>query len=578
MAGFKEPNYERDIEKYIKEYKRAMEEITERVLTLSDMSTIDNQQVNSLLSQITFILGDLSEKTDEWVVEHISKAFDEGRAGTILALGLSAESQSEALIGGAMSMLQRNTLDALIADTFEDLLYATQNTSRKVKKIVRDTVSERMRINTAQQLGRRTQTKDIVERLSKQGLSRRLKKDGWVGIVDKANRRWNLTTYAEMVVRTKMQQSYVEGVRSEALERGVDLAIISSHGATDPCSNHEGAIISMNGTTKGYPSYAELRGSDEIFHPNCKHTISPLRSPDLLPEDVYKKAEAQTKNSAKRMGIDYEGLKAPTTGKTKIVGTDKRKTDNEVELKFVPAKNIKEANRWALMNLDIKEVNYKDYHIDLANSTNQTLEIMQKRFPEVRDTKFVGTAQLRNKRLYEQQLDENFAFWKRAGIGEKRAWEKAKKSTKRRKVSGRTYASSTNSAWGDLEGICFNKKWAKDMDKLKASVANDVKTNWHPVGTEDPASIMTHEYGHQIDNFLKKHNVRDGIDNLWRKYDIDEIKNGLSRYGSKNSAEFFAEAFAELIHNPEPRQIAREVGEELDKAFKRYRSKSKYNK
>ena len=98
-----------------------------------------------------------------------------------------------------------------------------------------------------------------------------------------------VTLYPEMVVRTKLQQAHVEGVRVESVERGVDLAVICSHGATDPCRNYEGLVISMNGETPGYKTYQELRQSGKIFHPNCKHHISPIRDIKLLPESLRKK-------------------------------------------------------------------------------------------------------------------------------------------------------------------------------------------------------------------------------------------------------------------------------------------------
>ena len=121
--------------------------------------------------------------------------------------------------------------------------------------------------------------------------NRKLNEEAWVGIIDKAGRRWNLSTYAEMVVRTKLQQAHVEGVRVETLERGVDLAVISSHGAKDACGGYEGIVISINGQTPGYKTYKELRQGGKIFHPNCKHHISPIRDFKLLPELVRLKHE-----------------------------------------------------------------------------------------------------------------------------------------------------------------------------------------------------------------------------------------------------------------------------------------------
>ena len=94
-----------------------------------------------------------------------------------------------------------------------------------------------------------------------------------------------------MVVRTKLQQAHIEGVRVESLERGVDLAVISSHGAKDACGGYEGLVISMNGETPGYKTYQKLRQGGKIFHPNCKHHISPIRDIKLLPESLRKKHE-----------------------------------------------------------------------------------------------------------------------------------------------------------------------------------------------------------------------------------------------------------------------------------------------
>ncbi len=94
-----------------------------------------------------------------------------------------------------------------------------------------------------------------------------------------------------MVVRTKMQQAYIEGVKEETKTRGVDLAVVSSHGATDSCGHFEGAIISLRGETPDYPTYDDLLSTNAIFHPNCMHTVNPIRNPGLLPKSLRGNAE-----------------------------------------------------------------------------------------------------------------------------------------------------------------------------------------------------------------------------------------------------------------------------------------------
>lgn len=293
-----EPNYDRDVNRLIRTYKAGIKDITQRVTLLATYGEIDQFQAQSLLAQITFTLRGLDAETQAWTEATITKAFGDGQARTILALG-EAKTLAEAASLASFSMLARDTLEALIADTYSDLLFATQNTDRKVKALVRRVVAEQMRNKAVQQLGRETMRKAVVSELTKKGLTERFNAEAWVGIVDKAGRRWNLNTYAEMVVRTKLNQAHVEGTRVESLERDVDLAIVSSHGAKDPCRHFEGMVISLNGLTPGYRTYEELYQSGLIFHPNCKHKVTPLRSPDLLPKDVRSKAEDQAANAKK---------------------------------------------------------------------------------------------------------------------------------------------------------------------------------------------------------------------------------------------------------------------------------------
>lgn len=290
-----DPDYERDIAKYIRVYKSAFREIVDRIVTLSTWgkgSEVTRQQMESILAQVTFILRQLDDETKKWTEETISKAFADGQARTIIALG-DAKSLSEASSLAAFSMLSRDTVEALIADTYHDLLLATQNTERKVKALVREVVADQLRMKAIQATGRVTTSKAIVETLTKAGLSDRVKAEGFIGIVDKAGRKWNLSTYADMVVRTKLSQAHIEGTRTEAIERGVDLAIISNNGAQDACRHYEGMVISMNGLTPGFPTYAELRKTNKIFHPNCKHKVTPIRDLSLLPEPVRAKHERQ---------------------------------------------------------------------------------------------------------------------------------------------------------------------------------------------------------------------------------------------------------------------------------------------
>lgn len=271
-------NYDRNKDLLIVEYKKAYKDVLAAILEMVNIPETDDvyQKQASTLRQIEVILKQLDVATKSWCDEQIKAAFINGQASALLSAG-AATSLAEATQGVQFSMIAQQTVDSLIADTYEDLLSATENTDRRVKQIVRQTVGEIIRQRAIQRFGRNTIRKDIVNQLTKQGLSRKVQEDGFIGIIDKAGRKWDLNRYSDMVTRTKLQQSHIEGVRVTGLERGVDLAVISSHNAPDACGKYEGMIISLNGLTPGLLSYEEIRQGNECFHPNCGHSVHLIR-------------------------------------------------------------------------------------------------------------------------------------------------------------------------------------------------------------------------------------------------------------------------------------------------------------
>lgn len=243
---------------------------------------------------------------------------------------------------------------------------------------------------------------------------------------------------------------------------------------------------------------------------------------------------------------------------------------------FVAAKTIKEANEWAANNLQhIKTVDYTGYDVRMANEINEELYNLRALYPEIEGINFIGTAQKRNSLLYEQQVERflkaNEAVFK--GQPQGRIDATIKKYIKKKTVPGNVYAQAANESWGDLAGISFNQAKAKDYDSFASSVANDVVGKWHPEGTEAPVSVLIHEFGHSIDYFLDKVNLRDKYLTPITKDALSdpELGDKLSRYAKTNDREVIAEAFAEYRLNPNPRKYARLVGEAIEQALDEYR-------
>lgn len=136
----------------------------------------------------------------------------------------------------------------------------------------------------------------------------------------------------------------------------------------------------------------------------------------------------------------------------------------------------------------------------------------------------------------------------------------------------RTYAGSFLLS-GKIE---VNTNFYKDYKNLVKIYANDVKSKWHPQGT-DAGAIIIHEIGHNINGYIaKKKNIYYGeVANEIKKEVLkrsgktnNDVEDELSRYAKKNTREFFAEAFCEFIASKNPRLVAKTFGEVLKEWLK----------
>ena len=287
------PVYVRDRKKISKLYERALKQISKQILkdlVVTDPSNIQIINQVKLMKQLELILKQLNGEVKNYTEEVIIQAIRHGQAVHLMKIA-GIEDYNEALKQAGLTVLPKEMLEALVSDTFQDLLIATTFMEDSLKKTVRKTVAKVMQLKMAQNTGRVEMVDLLVKELSKKGLSKTLTEEGFVGIIDKRGRRWNLKTYADMVITTKTQQAHVEGIRHEADLTGYDLAIISDHNAKDVCSKWENVIISLNGKTKGFPTYAQVRRTKECFHPNCEHTLLPIRSIDNVHKDILKEHE-----------------------------------------------------------------------------------------------------------------------------------------------------------------------------------------------------------------------------------------------------------------------------------------------
>lgn len=94
---------------------------------------------------------------------------------------------------------------------------------------------------------------------------------GITGFVDSAGRAWDLSSYAEMAVRTTTGHAAVQGHADRLSASGHDLVRIPDVPRNCPrCAPWEGRTVSISGQTPGYATVADARSAG-LWHPGCRH-------------------------------------------------------------------------------------------------------------------------------------------------------------------------------------------------------------------------------------------------------------------------------------------------------------------
>jgi len=237
------------------------------------------QRVNKRVTSVfTKLSGDAVSLVSKQVTEAYQAGVKYARA-SINPININVDTNV------SLNNSHQTRLDTILDQTQDDLLRATHNTEQNVKRLVRRVVSKEMaEIAESGKIGKRSNMAKRVEDQLRKGFLERGLKDADTAIVDKANRKWKVRTYSTMVARTKMNMAYIDAIREEGLQKGFDLAIISTKPDTeDDCLNFEGMIISLNGLTQGYLTYEELKKSKRVFHPNCGHFVRPIANLSFVP-------------------------------------------------------------------------------------------------------------------------------------------------------------------------------------------------------------------------------------------------------------------------------------------------------
>ncbi len=249
---------------------------------------------------------------------------------------------------------------------------------------------------------------------------------------------------------------------------------------------------------------------------------------------------------------------------------------------FVPATDLAGAEDYAKNTLGIPNVSYKGCDVTTANEWNKGLTDTFNRFPELKKQfGFVGECHERNaamKPVVEQHITALFTSqFPNTPLSQLQPSinREVNRTMKRMSVPNNTLAQSFSSSipqYDQFSGITVNKNYGRDSNRFIDSLRHDVNTKFHPEYCDTIRSVLDHEVGHQLDDLLSISNNRE-VQALYNSRQTAQITADLSSYAWNNNnsnkySEFIAEAWAEYCNSPQPRAIAKRLGEIIEDTYK----------
>ncbi|KOX16567.1 phage minor capsid protein 2 [Streptomyces sp. NRRL F-6491] len=211
----------------------------------------------------------------------VAEAYNVGARSGLAELGALADVDARRI---AESTPNARAVDRLAQETVELVTQTHRGILRGVEDAYRRVIAE---VSATPLLGidtRRQATQRAMDRAADRGLR---------SFVDRSGRSWQMTSYAEMAVRTSVARAAVEAHGDRLRAAGVDLVIVSNAPHDCPlCDPFEGRVLTLDGpdgartievehaVEDGRTVQVHVAGSlDEarrrgLQHPNCRHSVA----------------------------------------------------------------------------------------------------------------------------------------------------------------------------------------------------------------------------------------------------------------------------------------------------------------
>lgn len=264
-----------------------LDEVTRRLAAGQDAPDWAVTRIGALASLRTAverILALVADESAERLRELLARAYRTGQGIATRDLPAQLLPRDPDAAGAARAAgtvpriaVVENLAAALIADVGEK----HSNVLRHVLDVYRLVIAQATGVSVAGGMTRRQASQWAYARFVDQGV---------ISFVDSGGRRWRLSSYVEMAVRTVTQRAAVQGQTDRLTTLGVDTVIVSDSPRECPrCRPWEGKVLSISGGVRGRVQLPSAVGEGTVAvdiagtvdearaaglqHPNCTHSL-----------------------------------------------------------------------------------------------------------------------------------------------------------------------------------------------------------------------------------------------------------------------------------------------------------------
>jgi len=273
------------VELYRAAEQAILREVTRRLaagMDAPDWAATRLAQVSALRRIAERILDAVADESAVELRATLAEAYRTGQAIATTQLPAQLLPRDPDAVAAAAGQLARTpVIEALAAALVADVGQRHANVLRHVLDVYRTVIQQATAVSVAGGMTRRQASQWAYARLVDQGVT---------SFVDSAGRRWRLSSYVEMAVRTVTQRAAVQGQTDRLSSLGVDTVIVSDSPRECPrCRPWEGKVLSISGNLRGRVELPSMVGESTVVvdiagsvdearraglqHPNCTHSL-----------------------------------------------------------------------------------------------------------------------------------------------------------------------------------------------------------------------------------------------------------------------------------------------------------------